>query len=216
MTDTTEPAKRRGHSQATRRRFLQATAGGLSVGAVTLAGCSSNGDGNGGDNSNSDGSGGTGGSGEGCPSLPLSYTEKRIGVSPAFAFEGPASATYTTRGQGNDTLASAEVTYQLADDGVGWLLIVSAIPQESPTVDEAVEADSYGQSTTEVTSEYNASEDIRVFFNEQRSTHEVYVPGDPVALQIGVEPLTPPGETSCPDAANATIDRIVETVRSVE
>lgn len=129
MTDTTEPGKRRGHSQATRRRFLQATAGGLSVGAVTLAGCSSNGD----------GSGGTGASGEGCPSL------------------------------------------------------------------------------TEVTSEYDrASEDSRVFFNEQRSTHEVYVPGDPVALQIGVEPLTPPGETSCPDAANATIDRIVETVRSVE
>jgi hypothetical protein len=235
MTDTTEPGESRGHSWATRRRVLQATAGALAVGAVALAGCSSNGDGNGsdnsdssggdngnsdssgGDNSNGDGSGGTGASGEGCPSLPLSYTEKRIKVSPAFVFEGPASATYTTQGQGNDSLASAEVTYQLANDGVGWLVIVSAIPQDNPTVDDAVEADSYGQSTTEVTSEYDpASEDIRVFFNEQRSTHEVYVPGDPVAVQVGVEPLTPPGDTSCPDAANATIDRIVETVRSIE
>jgi hypothetical protein len=206
-------------TQRSRRRYLGSL---TALGAVALAGCSGGGggDGGGGNGDGGDGDPGvstTGASGGGCPSLPLSYAEKRIEGSPAFAFEGPIDATYTTQGEGTDSVASAEVTYQLSDDAVGWLVTVSAIPQESPTVDEAVAADSYGQSTTEVTGEYDlATADARVFFNDVRSTHEVYVPGDPVALQVGVEPLTPPEDTACPDVASATIGRIVETVRAIE
>lgn len=219
---SSDDSDRKGTSAATqrsRRRYLSCL---TALGAVALAGCSGGGggDGGGGNGDGSDGDPGgstTGASGEGCPSLPLSYTEKRTEGSPTFAFEGPTDATYSTLGQGTDSLAGVELTYQLGGDAVGWLVTVSAIPQESPTVDEAVEADSYGQSVTEVTGEYDlASGDTRVFFNAQRSTHEVYVPGDPVALQVGVEPLTPPGDTACPDAATATIDRIVETVRAIE
>jgi hypothetical protein len=204
-----------------RRRYLGAVA---ALGSVALAGCSG-----GSGNDGSDGSGpadtqsgateppAEGDGGGGCPSLPLSFTEQRVEGSPAFAFEGPADATYSLNGQGTDSVANAELTYKFPNDDVGWLVIVSAIPQERPTVDEAVEADSYGQSATEVTGEYDlASANTRVFFLDRRSTHEVYVPSDPVALQVGVEPLTPPDDVSCPDAANATIDRIVETVRSIE
>jgi hypothetical protein len=206
-----------------RRQFLGAL---TVVGGVGLAGCSGGGgndttdsgpasEGTGGESSG-DGTGGdSGASSGGCPSLPLSYTEKELTGSPGLTFEGPTDAEYQVISQGSGGVLSAELTYPPANGGESWIVQIAGVRQESSTVDEAFEADSYGQAATEVTDEYDlADANTRVLYLDGQTTYEVYVPTDSVVLQVGVNPFSGTSDVACSEAATAVVGHVVETLRS--
>lgn len=214
MTDTAGMGQRE-HGTDEPRRNRRTLLGVIATAtAGVLAGCSSGGDGNSGsDDDNSD----TGASGEGCPSLPLSATEKRIEGSPSLVFEGPAAATYEISSEGTDGVGSATVTFPQANDGGSWLIQIGGVTQDRETVVEAIEGDSLTETAEEVTGDYDLPDDsTRVFLLEQQSSFSVYLPGESEVVQVTVSPIPGPSDVACTDAATMTVDLIIETLHLVE
>jgi hypothetical protein len=177
------------------------------LGAVALAGCSEGGGGDGGGDGNAD----TDKSGDGCPSLPLSYTEKRIEQQPAIAFEVPADARYERTTSGDIP------TFRVASDAVGggdpWRMAIIPSTREVSSVDE-VEPNT-GRLEEEVTDEYDLSVDgARVFHSPGvATTRVVYLPTASDPIRVEIAPPTEPDNQACPEVARAVARRAVETVR---
>lgn len=189
------------------RRTLLSGVG--AIGTVVLAGCS------GGGNEGSDGN--TEASGGACPSLPLSYTEKRVDISPKVAFDVPASATLTTIESGNGATVQI-LSEQVYTDQQDWTLDLITIPWEGASSVEAVEAEGAGGLEEEVTGEYDlAVENGRVFSHSTfPQTRIVYLPTESGPIRVRVQPSTMETENLCSDAVQGIRRRTIETVRPVE
>lgn len=176
---------------------------------IALAGCSS---GNGGD---SDEANTGGGNNDGCPSLPLSYAEKRIDWSPGFAFEVPADASYASSTTENS--AAASIDYTAVDAGDPWSMEIRAYKPNISTVEELKASE--GNLGEEVTSEYDLSVDgARVFISGTISiTRIVYLPTGSEPVEVRIAPSTiEPSDVACPDVGVAIRRRSIETVRNME
>lgn len=187
-----------------RRQFVSAS---VTIAVAGLAGCSGSGGGNG---NPEDGSDSTEPSSGECPSLPLSYSEKRVDAPPSVAFEVPASAKFTVAEASTGARIKVGVE-QISRTSSGWTLTVQMGTRDASSV-EAIEIQ---ERQEELTSEYDlAVEDARVISGPQfPDVRIVYLPGDSDPIRARVAPAPVEDTQICSDAAIETRRRVVETIR---
>jgi hypothetical protein len=187
-----------------RRQFISAS---VTIAVAGLAGCSGGGGGNG---NPEDSSGSTEPSSGECPSLPLSYSEKRVDAPPSVAFEVPASAGFVVAEGSTGATIKVEIE-QISRSSSGWTLTVRTGTRNAPSV-EAIEIQ---ERQDELTSEYDLAVDgARVISDPQfPDVRIVYLPGDSGPIRARVSHPTIEDPQTCSDAALEARRQVIETIR---